>query len=114
MIRNLVLPAAAATLLGLPLAGPAAADATLGIGFGLAFGAGQVDVGAGLRVFSDDRRDRAAGSVGFDYMFTSGRLRPSLGIAYLYRNGFVGVDLGFDTRRGGPDFGLGAGYADTR
>lgn len=71
-------------------------------------------MGVGLRVFSDNRRDKVAGSVGVDYMFGSGRVRPTIGAAYLDRNGYVGVDLGYDFGRGSIDFGAGIGVTNTK
>jgi hypothetical protein len=114
MIRNVLLPATLAACLSLAPADPAAADPTVGLGLTFAFGGGGGEWGLGLRVLSDNRRDRVVGAVGFDYMFGSGRLRPSLGVAYLGSNGYVGVDLGYDVNRGALDFGISAGGANTK
>lgn len=113
MKRAHVLPIALAACLAVPLAAPAAADPTVGIGLSYAFGGGAGEFGLGLRVFSDDRRDRVAASVGVDYMFGSGRIRPSIGAAYLNKNSYVGIDLGYDFSRGSLDFGIGVGGVGT-
>jgi len=106
-------PSALAVALGTTAAVPVSADPTFGIGFSLSFGGGQTQVGAGVRVFSDDDEDEVAASVGLDYLFTSQSLRPTIGAAYLFDNGYVGADVGYDFTRGGIDFGAGAGFADT-
>jgi hypothetical protein len=96
------------------LATPAAADPAVGIGFSMSFGRGQTETGMGLRVFSNDRRDKAVGSVGVDYMFGSKRWRGTVGAAYLGRNAYVGLDLGFDFKDGGIDFGPSVGAVRTK
>lgn len=81
----------------LVLAAPATAETTVGLGLSVAFGSGaQPDAGVGVRVFSDDKRNDFTGSIGVDYMFGSRGVRPTVGFAYLGRNTYVGVDLGYD------------------
>mgnify|MGYP005851369009 CR=1 FL=1 len=106
------------TLLVLPLlvglAAPVSADPTLGLGVTFTWGGGQRgDTGIGLRAFSDDKRNEVVGSLGVDYMLKSQRIRPNVGIAYLARESYVGMDVGFDLA-GGVDVGVGLGYANTR
>lgn len=96
------------------LAAPAVADPVIGLGLSVSFGSGQVNTGVGLRVFSDNRRDRAVGALGLDYMFGSRTLRGTLGAAYLGRNSYVGLDLGIGLGSGTIDFGIGAGVTKTR
>jgi hypothetical protein len=104
------LPAAAATVLAMSL--PAAADPTIGIGLSFAFqGGSNTEAGVGLRLFSDNRADSFAGSLGVDYLFKSKRLRPTVGLAYLGSDAYLSVDMGFGGE--GLDFGLGAGLLDT-
>ncbi len=96
------------------LAAPAAAEPTVGLGLSFSFGARGVDTGVGLRVFSDNRRNRAVGSLGVDYMFGSQSWRGTIGAGYLGNNSYTGLDLGIGLRDGTIDFGLGVGGANTR
>jgi hypothetical protein len=101
--------------LALPLATPVAAEATVGVGLSFAFGAGKkAEAGIGLRLFSNNKQDKFVGSVGADYMFQSQRLRPTIGAAYLRKNAYIGLDLGYDMSAGGVDFGLGVGGVKTK
>lgn len=107
-------PIATASALCLALALPATADPTVGFGFNMTFGGNTApEVGLGLRVLSDDTRDDFAATIGLDYMLRSGRLRPTVGAAYLGSNNYIGVDMGYDFSRQGVDFSVGAGFADT-
>lgn len=87
---------------------------TIGLGLSVAFGSGGIDTGIGLRVFSSNRRNRAVGSLGLDYMFQSQSLRGTVGVGYLGRNVFGGADLGYNFNRRDIDFGLSIGGANTR
>ncbi|MCH8466928.1 MAG: hypothetical protein LAT78_10240 [Roseinatronobacter sp.] len=87
---------------------------TVGIGLSFAFGSGRIEPGVGIRVFSDNRRSRPAASVGVDYMFMSQSIRGTVGVAYMGRNVFGGLDLGYNFTNGGIDFGLSAGGAATK
>ncbi|MEZ5686063.1 MAG: hypothetical protein R3D78_09275 [Paracoccaceae bacterium] len=108
-LPTLLLPCA--VVLG--LAAPAMADPALGVGFNFAFGGGSPGgLGFGARLFSDDEEDEFAGSVGLDYMFGSGQVRPSVGVAYMGNNNYLGLDVGFGG--GGVNFGMGGGYANTK
>lgn len=93
---------------------PALADPTVGVGVSIAFGGGKTSSGIGLRVFSDDRRDRAVGSLGLDYMFGTQSWRGTVGAAYLGRNAYVGLDLGFGLNDGSFNFGPSLGVVNTR
>jgi hypothetical protein len=95
------------------VAAPASADPTIGIGFSLSFGGGQPQLGAGVRVFSDDDEDEFAASIGLDYVFTTQSVRPTIGGAYLMDDSYIGLDLGYNSTLGTFDFGAGAGFADT-
>lgn len=95
------------------LAAPVSADPAIGIGFSLSFGGGQPQLGAGLRVFSDDDEDEFAASIGLDYVFTTQSLRPTVGAAYLMDDSYVGLDLGYSYNLGTFDFGASAGITDT-
>lgn len=97
------------------LSSPVAADPTLGLGVTFTFGAGsKVETGVGLRAFSDDDRKDFVGSIGVDYIFGSQRIRPSVGVAYLMKKSYVGLDLGYNYGAGGFDVGMGLGFANTR
>lgn len=110
MIRHFL----TATTVTLGMALPAFADPTIGLGLSLSFGGGKVETGIGLRVFSDNRPDSAVGSVGLDYMFKSKRIRPTVGVAYLGTNSYIGLDMGFGLNGEGIDFGLGLGGVNTK
>jgi len=97
-----------------PLATPAMADPALGVGLNIVFGGNQgPEVGVGVRLFSDNRQDEFAGSLGLDYMFSSNSFRGSLGAAYMFDDSYFGGDVGFDFRNGAPSFGVGAGVVNT-
>ncbi len=97
----------------LTLAAPAVADPTVGLGLTYSFGGGQPQAGIGLRVFSDDKQDEVAGTVGIDYMFGTQSWRGTIGAAYLAENVFAGVDLGYDLGDGSFGFGVSAGAVKT-
>lgn len=108
-------PLFSASLLCLAMAIPAHAEPTIGFGASFSFGAGRSgETGLGLRVFTDNERDKIALSVGVDYMLNSNRIRPTVGAAYMGRNNYVGVDLGFGLNGEGVDFGLGLGGVRTQ
>jgi hypothetical protein len=109
-MKNAIALITAATLCS---ACPVLADPTIGFGLNLTFGAGQPDVGLGLRVFSDDREDEFAGSVGVDYMFRSQSWRGSVGAAYMMDNSYIELNGGYNFSSGSFDFGIGAGGAKT-
>jgi hypothetical protein len=101
----------AATLLS---ASPALADPTFGLGLTFSFGGGQPDVGVGVRVFSDDREDEFAGSLGLDYMFGSESWRGSLGAAYMMDNSYIELNSGYNFGSRTFDVGIGGGFAKTQ
>lgn len=103
----------AAAVLALSISTPAVADPAVGLGLNFTFGGGQVNTGVGVRVFSDNERNKAAASIGLDYMFTSQSWRGSVGAAYLMDNSYVELNGGYNFNGGGFDFGLGGGWADT-
>lgn len=109
-MRFLSIPA----LLALGLASPVQADPAVGLGLSFTFGTGGVNTGVGIRVFSDDREDRVVGAIGLDYQFATGTFRGTIGPAYLGRDHYIGLDLGFGLNGGGIDFGIGLGGADTK
>jgi hypothetical protein len=103
-----------ASLVTLGLSVPALADPTVGLGLSFSFGGGTVDTGVGVRVFSGNKRDKAAATLGMDYMFGSKRVRATVGAAYLQTNSYIGVDMGFGFNGEGVDFGLGLGGVKTK
>jgi hypothetical protein len=105
---------AAAVALTLAAAAPSHADPTIGFGITFAFGGGPVETGLGLRVFSDDEEESAVASLGLDYMFGTGRVRPTVGIAYLDKDYYLGLDVGLNMNGGGFDLGVSAGGVDTK
>ena len=103
-----------AVVLSLGLAAqPAAADSSLGAGFSLSFGGGKPQAGIGIRLFSSDKRDKAAASVGMDYILGARQFRPTFGAAWMGNDTYLGADVGFGLGGGGMDFGLGLGVAQT-
>jgi len=103
-----------ALALSLGLAAPAAqADPTVGFGLSIALGGSSPDVGFGVRLFSDDEQESAVASIGVDYIFRSNSLRPTVGVAYLDKDFYLGLDLGYNFASGGIDYGVSAGGVDT-
>jgi hypothetical protein len=101
----------AAGLAAALLAGQAThADPALGVSVSYVFGEG---FAAGVKVFSTDEEEEVAGYLGVDYVFTSGQVRPNLGVAYLFDSAFLGADIGWDIQDGVANFALSGGYADT-
>jgi len=113
MPRRAISCCAIALIAPLTLASPAMADPTIGFGLSVQFGGGQVNTGVGLRVFSDDRRDKVVASVGLDYMFGSQSWRATVGPAYLGDNAYISLDLGINLQTGVRDFGIGVGGVNT-
>ena len=107
-----LVPLAFAAMLG--MSSTASADPTVGLGLSFSFGSGGVDTGVGLRVFSNDKRNRAAASIGLDYMFGSQSLRGTVGAAYLSRNVYGGLDLGYNFGTGTIDLGPSIGLTRTK
>ena len=69
----------------------------------------------GVKMFSTDKEDKAAATLGVDYSFADRSLRPNVGVAYLGKdNIYLGGDVGYSFGQQGLNFGLGAGYVDTR
>jgi len=98
----------------LALATPVYSGPTVGLGLSFGFGAGGVQTGIGIRVFSNNRSKTTVGSVGIDYMLPSQTWRGTVGVGYMQNNGYVGLDLGFGLTDGAVSFGLGLGGAATK
>lgn len=92
---------------------PVQADPTIGFGFTMAFSGGEPNAGVGLRLFTDDEQDSAVGSIGVDYMFRTRVFRPTVGIAYLDEDYYLGLDLGYDPALNLLDFGVSGGLVET-
>lgn len=110
-----ILTASAAVALAAAL--PASADPSVGIGATFLFGgnsAASGEFGIGARVFSTDKEDHGAVSIGVDYVPASNRWRPTVGGAYLFDNTFLGLDIGYGLFGGGVDFGVSGGFANTK
>ena len=93
------------------LATPAFSDPSIGFRLNFSFGGNVVVTSLGVRGFTDNEEDKVAGSLGLDYVFGENRVRPSVGVAYLGSNNYIGLDVGFGS--GQVEFGLGAGVVDT-
>lgn len=95
-------------------ASTAAAEPMLGLGLSFAFGSqSRLEAGAGARLFSSNKPDSYAASLGLDYLFTSRRIRPTIGAAHLGDNGYIGLDMGFDPQGGNVDYGASIGLLNT-
>lgn len=102
-IRTVIASGAITTALA---ATPAMADPSFGFGFTILKG-GNVSVGA--KVFSTDKPESAALSLGIDYNFDTKGFRPNLGVAYLEGDFYVDGNVGYDLNAGQLDYGLGIG-----
>ena len=86
--------------------GAVAADPAFGIGLTYVLGG---DFALGFRVFSDNKQKRGALALGVEYKFSSQSFRPTVGAAYLDKNAYVDLSLGYDINVGAVDFGIGLG-----
>lgn len=84
----------------------AVSEPAFGVGISYVFGG---DVAVGIRVFSTDRPESAAASIGLDFKFDSESFRPTIGAAYLDEKFFIDFSLGIDTKSGDIDYSIGAG-----
>lgn len=95
----------------------ALAGAGFGAGLTWTFGGPKPIAGPalGVKVFSTDKEDKAAGYLGLDYSFADRGLRPNVGVAYLGKdNVYLGADVGYSFAQQGLNFGAGVGYVDTK
>ncbi|MDU8926247.1 hypothetical protein RXV86_02510 [Alisedimentitalea sp. MJ-SS2] len=90
------------------LACPTASLADPAFGFGITI-LSNGDTAVGLRVFSNNRRNKPAASLGIDYKFETQSFRPAIGAAYLDHNIYVDATVGFDLQTNTLDFGVGTG-----
>ena len=90
----------------------------VGVGLTYVFGGSQDSqngLALGVKAFSTDREDRAALSLGVDYVFASKAFRPNIGVAYLDKKDFyVGLNVGYNTKFNATDFGADIGYVKTK
>jgi len=101
-MKSIVLSGALAVMVALPA--PVVAEPAFGFGISYVFGGG---VAVGGRIFSTDRPNNAAVSLGLDYKIESGTWRPNVGLAYLDNSYYVDLSLGLDS--GTIDYGVGIG-----
>ncbi len=93
----------------------AAAEPILGVGLSFAFGSqSRLEAGAGARLFSSNKPDSYVASIGLDYLFTSRRIRPTIGAAHLSDNSYIGLDMGFDPQGGNVDYGASIGLLNNK
>ncbi|MFA8443910.1 hypothetical protein [Yoonia sp.] len=92
---------------------PLHAEPTIGFGLSISFGQEKVDPGFGVRLFSDDRKETTVGSVGLDYMLRSQTWRGTVGVAQLYEDAYMGLELGIGLSKGDFSFGGGVGLTET-
>ena len=105
IIKKVVLGVALASL-----ATTASADAGFGAGITYVFRDG---VALGVKVFSTDEKYQAAASAGMDYLFSSKALRPNVGAAYLDKDYYVDLTVGYNLKSKAADYGIGGGYVNT-
>ena len=103
-MKNIVLSGAMAAMLAIPA--PVVAEPSIGLGLSFVFGGG---VAIGGRVFSTDRPQRGALSLGLDYKLGTGAWRPNVGVAYLNNDAYVDFSLGLDLQNREMDYGIGVG-----
>lgn len=104
-------------LTALTLSTAAMADVGWGAGLTWTFGGPKPVSGPalGIKMFSTDKEDKAAASLGVDYSFADRSIRPNVGVAYLGKqNIYLGADVGYSFGQQGLNFGVGAGYVDTK
>lgn len=91
------------------------AEPTVGFGLTFKFGNDGADPGLALRLFSDNRQNRLAGTAGLDFLFRSMRFRPTLGASFVGEDVFFGVDFGLGNgfSSGGINVGISGGYVNT-
>jgi hypothetical protein len=103
-VKTIIVSGALAALLasGAPvLAGP-----SFGLGLSFVFGSG---VALGGRVFSTDKPQNGALSLGVDYKFANGAVRPNIGVGYLDQDVYTDFSVGIDMQSRDMDFGIGVG-----
>jgi outer membrane protein W len=106
-LKKISLVAAITASLAIPYS---QADVGAGVGITYVFGQG---IAVGVKAFTDDKEDKAVGSVGIDYMLSTKAWRPNVGIGYLNDNIYTDATAGYDLQQNAWTFGLGAGAADT-
>ncbi len=87
-------------------AAPVLAGPSFGLGLSFIFGGG---VAVGGRVFSTDKPQSGALSLGVDYNFRNGSIRPNIGAAYLDNDVYTDFSVGVDMLTRNADFGIGIG-----
>ena len=101
--------AMAAAILSTVSFGATANDIGFGVGVSYVFGQGPA---IGIKAFSDDEENKAAATLGLDYVFASGSFRPNVGIGYQGEGYFGDANLGYSLKTRNFDFATGAGWSD--
>ncbi|ROZ84170.1 hypothetical protein EF096_10490 [Pseudomonas neustonica] len=101
--------AVAAAILSTVSFGATANDIGFGVGVSYVFGQGPA---IGIKAFSDDEENKAAATLGLDYVFASGSFRPNVGIGYQGEGYFGDANLGYSLKTRNFDFATGAGWSD--
>ena len=116
-MKTKLLTLAATALAAVTLSTTAMAGTAVGVGLSWTFGGPKPYTGpaVGVKVFSNDRQEKAAGYLGLDYSFADRGLRPNIGVAYMGKQDYyVGADIGYSFNQQGLNFGTGLGYVDTK
>lgn len=87
-------------------------QADVGFGGGITYIFGQ-GFAVGVKAFTSNNEDEAAGSIGLDYMLPTGGWRPNVGISYLGDNIYGDINVGYDYQQSSWNFGVGAGGVNT-
>lgn len=88
------------------------AQADVGVGAGITYVFGE-GLAIGVKVFTDDEKDKVVGSLGLDYKVNSRAWRPNVGIGYLGDNIYGDLNAGYNYRNSAWDYGVGIGILDT-
>lgn len=91
-------------------------NADVGFGFGATwvFGASS-GLAIGPKLFSTDKEDKVAASLGIDYVIGSSSFRPNVGITYLLKDdAFTDLNVGYNLKSKAVDFGFAVGYTETK
>lgn len=93
------------------------ADSNIGLGIGVTYVFGTENnrgFAVGAKLFSSNEENKAAASVGIDYMLSSSSFRPNIGLSYLYKTDFYNdINIGYDLNLKKINWGVGAGYTKT-
>lgn len=106
-LKKISLAAAVTASLATPIA---QADVAIGAGITYVFGEG---LAVGVKVFTDDEKNKVVGTLGLDYLVNTRAWRPNVGVGYLGENIYGDVNAGYNYGADEWDYGVGIGFLDT-